>query len=240
MPERRNGPRFVEELRRAAESVEAGPAPVDEVIRRGRALRARRRAVVTGAGTAGVLAAVLAAGLAWTQTGAESGGTAPPAATREAPSPGGADDGGGPVEVRPYERLAINDRFVVGLLPEGEQNYVVSSPASFDENIEAAKRYSGDNIRPNSLSGGIHGQDGEAELITGAWRLDGTPSRIEIRPEGQDAGHPATIITPAGDPGWGVYCLDAGHLPGFTGGFRVVAYDANGEMFGELHVSGTL
>ncbi|WP_049568454.1 hypothetical protein [Streptomyces sp. SBT349] len=242
MPERENGPEFVEELRRAAGTLVVGSAPVEEMIRRGRALRARRRLATAVAGTAGVLAAVLAACLAWLPTGAGSAGTggpddpAPPAATREAPSPHG-DDSGAPVEARPYEPVPINDETVLGLLPEGDENYVVTSPASFAEDIEAAKGYPGSNIRPGSISSGYSEDAGAVVLVEGAWRLDATPSRIEIAPEGQDVTYPATVVTLAGETGWGVYYLDAGRHPEFTFAFRVIAYDTNGEVLAETTVN---
>ncbi|TDC26492.1 hypothetical protein E1265_04190 [Streptomyces sp. 8K308] len=239
MSEWKNGPELVEELRRAAEAAAAVPAPVEEMIRRGRALRFRRRVAAAGAGTAGVLAAVLAAGLVWLPTDAGSGGpdgTAPPAATRDAAFPHG-DDGVAPVEVRPYERIVINDDVVMGLLPEGDQNYVVSSPEYFDEDIEAAKHYPGNNINPDSISAGYREDAGAVLLVEGAWRLDGTPSRIVVAPEGQGVTYPATVVTLAGESGWGVYYLDVSHHPDFALDFRVIAYDANGEVIAETSVT---
>ncbi|ONK12978.1 hypothetical protein [Streptomyces sp. MP131-18] len=233
MPERKNGPELVEELRLAAEAVEVGPPPVEEMIRRGRALRARRRAAA-GAGTAVVLAAALAAGLAWLPADAGPDGTAPPAppaATRESPSPRGH------VRVQPYERVVINDSFVMGLLPEGNQNYVVSFPEQFDEDVEAAKQYPGSNINPDSLSAGYRAEADVVELVEGSWRLDRTPARIEIAPDGQDVTYPATVVTLAGEPGWGTYYLDVGHHPAFTLGFRVIAYDTTGEVLAEIPVT---
>jgi hypothetical protein len=248
VPEQENEPGFVEELRRAAEAVVVAgpvpvPVPVEEMIRRGRVLRSRRRLAVTGAGTAGVLAALLAAGLAWLPAGAgsaETGGsdsTAPPAATRKAPFPHGAVSDG-PVEVRPYERVVISDEAVLGLLPEGNQNYVVSTPELFDADIEAARQYPGSNIDPRSIGAGYRADAGRIGLIDGVWRLDGTPPRIVIVSEGQDVAHPATVVTLTGQPGWGVYYFDASRHPDFTLDFRVIAYDANGEAIAETQVTG--
>ncbi len=133
--------------------------------------------------------------------------------------------------------MEINDDFVMGLLPEGDQNYVVSSPEGFRAGIEAAKNYPGSNIEPGSISAGHYADDGTTVLVEGAWQLDGTPARIAIEPEGQDAAHPATVVTLAGEPGWGAYYFDATRHPGLTAGFRVVAYDANGEAMAETRVA---
>ncbi|UED87461.1 hypothetical protein [Streptomyces profundus] len=234
MPKRESEPDFADELRGAAEALDVGPAPVDELIRRGRALRRRRRRLaVTGAASAGVLAAGLAAGLAWTPVGPGSADPAPPAGRTSPPFP----DDDERREVRPYERLAINDAFVMGLLPEGNQNYVVSSPASFDEDMAAARGHFGDNLGPRSVSVGYQANDGDVLLIDGAWRLDETPARILIEPEGWGDPLPATLVQLAGESDWGVYYLDAGRHPGFPGEFRVVAYDAQGEVLAEKDVS---
>ncbi|WP_030731976.1 MULTISPECIES: hypothetical protein [Streptomyces] len=242
MPERRGEPEFVEELRRAARWVEAGPAPVEEVIRRGRALRARRRAtMLAGAGAAGALVLVLATGpVGWPAGEAPSPGDgpgtgAPPAATGRGPFPGEAGDVE-PLEVEPYEPVVINDRYVLGLLPEGRQNYVVASPGQFAGDLETARGPIGDNIGPGSISAGYSVEAGEVTLVKGAWRLAATPSRIVIVPEGGSGSHPTTLVTLKGEPGWGVYYLDVADVPGLSQGYRVVAHDADGEVFDEIAV----
>ncbi|MFD7512559.1 hypothetical protein ACFV5N_24915 [Streptomyces sp. NPDC059853] len=243
MPERQSGAAFAEELRRAMEAeagaVEPGPVPVDDLIRRGRALRFRRRAaVVAGAGAVGVLAVVLAAGpLWWPGGGAAGDGEVPPAATGGPPDPGGADGaGGGPaVEVEPYEPWVVNDAFVLALLPEGAQNYLLSSPERFEENLETARDAHGDGIGPDSISVGY--DFGTDPLVFGVWRLAGTPSRIVVVPEDGGGVYPATLVTLAGEPGWGVYYLDAASLPSLAEGFRVIAHDADGRVFAEFPVA---
>ncbi|MFG2737762.1 hypothetical protein N0X72_26815 [Streptomyces carpaticus] len=245
MPERHSEAEFAEKLRRAAEvesgagAAEPGPVPVDDLIRRGRALRFRRRAAVVGsAGAVGVLAVVLAAGpLWWPGGGAPGDERVPPAATGGAsPAPSARDGAGGPpVEVEPYERVVISDTLVLALLPEGRQNFLLSSPEHFEENLEIAAGLEGDNIRPDSVSAGY---DFDTDpLVYGAWRLEGTPSRIVVVPEDGDEEYPATLVMLTGEPGWGVYYLDAASIPSLAGGFRVVAYDADGEVFADLPVA---
>ncbi|WP_129843501.1 hypothetical protein [Streptomyces sp. RFCAC02] len=227
MPERES--ELIDELRRAAGAVAAGPAPVREMIARGRALRTRRR-VTAGAGVAGVLAAVLAAGLVWSPAGPDPADPVPPA-TPSAPDRG--PGGGAPVEVRPYEPVAISDRLVMGLLPEGDHNYVISAPEDFAEDIEAARLLPGNNLRPGSVSTGVSGDRGAASLIEGAWHLDRRPARIMIIPVGRDTAYPATVVALAGEPDWGAYFFDASRYPDFPLDFRVVAYDENGTVLAE-------
>ncbi|ARQ71042.1 hypothetical protein [Streptomyces marincola] len=153
--------------------------------------------------------------------------------------PQGAQAGGMDlVEVAPYERVEINDDFVMGLLPEGEQNYVVSSPASFDENVEAAKQYPGSSIRPNSLGAGIHGQDGEIVLVEGVWRLDEGVPHIAVTPEGQDWGYGAQPVALEDENGWGAFYFDpaAWEIDGVDS-YTITASDEDGEVFSELEVS---
>ncbi|WP_062212913.1 hypothetical protein [Streptomyces sp. NBRC 109706] len=237
MPHRGNEPEFVDQLRWAGEDLVAGPAPVDEMIQQGRALRARRRRVaVAGAASAAVLAAGLAAGLAWPRTdpGADP---VPPAAQSSTPPLPGPDDRDPVLEVRPYERVVINEAQVLGLLPEGEQNYVLSSPAHFDENMEQARGYPGANIRPGSVSVGFQAEDDDVWMIDGAWRLAETPARIVVVPDGGDESYPATLVRLAGETDWGVFYLDTGHHPDFPTDFRVIAYATGGEILAEAAVS---
>ncbi|RKN38504.1 hypothetical protein D7294_23800 [Streptomyces hoynatensis] len=219
-----------------AESVVPGPAPVEQVMRRGRALRARRRLAVVSAATACVLAVALAVGLAEWPAGAGpeeaggSGGTAPPAAQATPPGTPSPSAGGGLVEVRPYERVVINRETVLGLLPEGEQNYVITSPQYYAQQIEDAKRFPGNNVRPGSIGAGLLEDQNGARLIEGVWRLDETPARIMIEPEGEDTAYPATMVMLAGEPDWGVFYFDAARSPSLPPDFDVTAYDEHGRV----------
>ncbi|MFE0691293.1 hypothetical protein ACWGNE_26755 [Streptomyces xiamenensis] len=143
-----------------------------------------------------------------------------------------------PVEVLPYERVVINDQFVMGLLPEGEQNYVVSSPDSFDEDVEAAKGYPGTSINPNSISAGVYGVDGEIILLEGAWRLDEGVPFIAVTPEGQDWGYGAQPVVLEEADGWGTYYFDpARWAVDGVDTYTITASGPDGEVFDEIEVS---
>jgi hypothetical protein len=153
--------------------------------------------------------------------------------------PQGAQAGGMDlIETRPYERVVINDDFVMGLLPEGDQNYVVSTPESFDADVEAAKQYPGSSIRPNSVGAGIYGEDDEIVLIEGVWRLDEGVPFIAVTPEGQDWGYGAQPVALKNEDGWGTFYFDpaAWEIEGVDT-YTITASDADGEVFSEFEVS---
>ncbi len=153
--------------------------------------------------------------------------------------PQGAQAGGMDlIEVRPYERVEINDDFVMGLLPEGDQNYVVSSPEHYEEDIEAAKNYPGSNIAPDSVAAGIYGEDGEIVLIEGVWRMDEGLPFIAVTPEGQDWGYGAQPVALKNEDDWGTFYFDpaAWEIDGVDS-YTITATDPDGEVFSEFEVS---
>ncbi|WP_062212919.1 hypothetical protein [Streptomyces sp. NBRC 109706] len=153
--------------------------------------------------------------------------------------PQGAQAGGMDlIEVEPYERVEINDAYVMGLLPEGDQNYVVSSPEWFDEDIEAAKGYPGSSILPNSIGVGVHGEDGEIVLVEGVWRLDEGVPFIAVVPEGQDWGYGAQPVALEDEDGWGTFYFDpsAWDIEGVSA-YTITATDTDGRVFDEVEVS---
>ncbi|GAB2925380.1 hypothetical protein [Streptomyces mayteni] len=153
-------------------------------------------------------------------------------------APGSAVAGGlEPLLVAPYERVEINDANVMGLLPEGRQNFVVSEPASFEEDIEAAKQRPANGIRPNSISSSVAREDGMTTLVYGAWRLDEIPSEIVVYPEGEDWGYGAQLVVLEDEPGWGTYYFDASRYQDERlGELTIVAYDENHEVFDEIEI----
>lgn len=137
-----------------------------------------------------------------------------------------------PIELAPYEPLDINEDYQLGMLPEGKQNYVVSSPERFEESIETAKGYPGTNIRPNSFSLGTSAESGDVYLVDGAWRHEEIPSQIILSRPGEDFGWAAQIVHLPGETEWGTFYLSTTHLDDLDE-FTVTAYDQDNEVFYE-------
>ncbi|MGW1542189.1 hypothetical protein ACWCPM_18470 [Streptomyces sp. NPDC002309] len=149
-----------------------------------------------------------------------------------APTPARADAAStGPRVVRPYQPVEIGQGAKMGLLPEGKQNYVVAY-GDFEEAVEQAKNYVGDDIRPDSLSGGM-GVDGDDVLFTGAFRTDKVPARITLRP-GTGAEVEAGMLRLPGRSGWGTYYYDAAGTGRPSGTVTVTAYGADGSVLAGL------
>ncbi|MFE6281040.1 hypothetical protein [Streptomyces sp. NPDC057877] len=222
-----------EALRREVAGLPTSPAPVDAVVRAGRARRRRNRAVAGGAAALVVLAAVVGLPSLW---GASSPDRVEPAVTAPAsPRPVGS----GVRTVRPYEPVALAPGLRLGLLPEGRQNYVVTEPERFPQALRQARSGQlGDNLGPRSVSVG-YGTTGRAgvEHIDGAWRLPEPPRRIVVTAAGEE--HRAELFTLPGSPGWGAYYLDTTGLPPFTS-FTVTAYDEDGRAFDTVEVDVSL
>ncbi|MFE6281038.1 hypothetical protein [Streptomyces sp. NPDC057877] len=191
-----------------------------------RPLTRRRVALASGAAVALLLTAVGSA-----TAGQAEHASKPSAAS--APRSGAVVLGGLEVKVvAPYEPVDINADLQMGLLPTGRQNYVISSPDTFAEAVEAAKGYVGDDIRPDSISLGVDTEQGEVTLISGAWRLAGTPRDITVS-FGKDIDYAAQLVRLPGRPGWGTFYLDTRgqDLPDT---FTVTARDQAGKVFATL------
>ncbi|MEU0082673.1 hypothetical protein [Streptomyces sp. NPDC006274] len=198
---------------------------------------------------AGVMATALAGGagtalaLGGPAQPAEAAAGAPEAATDSATTGSEADTDAAPAEaadaaasgprvVQPYEPVEIGQGARMGLLPQGRQNYVVAWGDGFAESVAQAKKYVGDSIRPNSLSGGLH-TDGDDALFTGAFRTDTAPARITVR---VDAGpeRDAGVLMLPGEPGWGTYHLDAAGAGAPQESTEITAYGADGAVLATL------
>ncbi|SFL49360.1 hypothetical protein SAMN05192584_1201 [Streptomyces pini] len=131
--------------------------------------------------------------------------------------------------VRPYEPVEIGQGALMGLLPEGRQNYVVSwgGPEAFREDVEHAKGMVGDSIRPDGLSFGHSSTPEGAVLYTGAFRTETEPARITVTAGGRT--WEAGMARLPGDPGWGVYHVDAGRT-GLGTRVTVTAYGPDGAV----------
>lgn len=167
-------------------------------------------------------------------------GAARPAAAPERPA--GTDTTGPRASsvvrvVRPYEPVEIGQGALMGLLPEGRQNYVVSwgDPEAFRESVEAAKGMVGDSIRPGGLSFGHSSTPDGAVLYTGAFRTETEPARITVTAGGRT--WEAGMVRLSGDPGWGVYHVDAGRT-GLDTRATVTAYGPDGTVLARNDAGG--
>ncbi|MFP8883202.1 hypothetical protein [Streptomyces mangrovi] len=131
--------------------------------------------------------------------------------------------------VRPYEPVGIGRGALMGLLPEGRQNHVVSwgGPEAFREDVEHAKGIVGDSIRPGGLSFGHSSTPEGAVLYTGAFRTETEPARITVTAGGRT--WEAGMVRLPGDPGWGAYHVDAGRT-GLGTRVTVTAYGPDGAV----------
>ncbi|WP_143688631.1 hypothetical protein [Streptomyces barkulensis] len=225
--------RLTEAMRREADTLAAGPAPVEALVREGRRL-VRRRRTAAGAAAAAVLAC-LAGGVLLPPLLA-SPGPAPAAPPASSAAPPSATPAGVRV-VRPYEPVEIGQGALMGLLPEGRQNYVVSwgGPEAFRESVEAAKGMVGDSIRPGGLSFGHSSTPEGAVLYTGAFRTETEPARITVTAGGRT--WEAGMVRLSGDPGWGVYHVDAGRT-GLDTRATVTAYGPDGTVLARNDAGG--
>jgi hypothetical protein len=218
-------------LRREADELPYGPAPVAAIMHAGRR-RARRGRTAAGAVAAAVVA-VLAAPLL-TEAGSPGTDTGPalPAATFTAPSAAPRT----PLHtLAPSEPVTVAPDMRLALLAEGRQNYLLQDADDFAQDLEQRRSpLFGDNIRPRSISSGYQASDTDGvRWVSGVWRLPERPARIVVTAAGRD--RPADLYTLGGTSGWGVYVLDARPLPRFTS-YTVTAYDARGEVFDTLEV----
>ncbi|MGW4048507.1 hypothetical protein [Streptomyces sp. NPDC004721] len=152
-------------------------------------------------------------------------------AVAPAKAPGHAATAPGPRIVRPYQPVSIGQGAVMALLPEGRQNHVVAW-TDVREAVEQARGMVGDDIRPESLSGGI-AVDGADVLYTGAWRTSTPPARIAVRTADgteRDAG----VLSLPGRPGWGTYYLDATGAGTPRGAVTITAYGPDGAVLATL------
>ncbi|MBU7598055.1 hypothetical protein JGS22_010630 [Streptomyces sp. P38-E01] len=196
-----------------------------------------RRHAVRGAAAAAAVAALLLAAAAPATAAQLHGHPTERAGIEAGPAEaeGAASVRGGleVIELEPYEALDIADDWQLGLLPEGRQNYVLSSPEQFEESVERAKQQIGDDIRPDSTSLHVSSEQGQVRLIAGAWRLAEAPMEITVYTE-DGIGYAAQLVQLPGKPGWGTFHLDASGIEGLES-FDVVAKDADGKVFSRHH-----
>ncbi|MFD5316802.1 hypothetical protein [Streptomyces sp. NPDC127098] len=208
-----------ERLRAAADALVPGPAPVAELLDRGRRARRRRRLA-----TAATAVATAGACLAATLLALPDGAAPPPApAPPVAPAPS-------PEHVRvaePGEEVTVAPDVTVRLSPDEDYRLSVSgdpmgttgaeSPAASTSPLEVAHW---------TVFGRV--------LYHGVWRSTDPPSRITVGLDGRE--YPATLLALPGDPGWGVFFLDATDLTA-SRSVSVTAYGADGRPFASESVA---
>ncbi|MFI6286480.1 hypothetical protein ACIBCM_17270 [Streptomyces sp. NPDC051018] len=144
--------------------------------------------------------------------------------------------GAGPRVVRPDQPVLLGRGGArMALLAEGRQNHVVAyGDAEFSESLRQAKApgYTGDGIRPDSLSG-VALRDAGRVLLTGAWRTDTVPARMTVR-IGKGPERPAAMLRLPGRPDWGTYWLDLPDAGPGTGTVTVTAYAVDGKVLASL------
>ncbi|MEU3728367.1 hypothetical protein AB0E81_03005 [Streptomyces sp. NPDC033538] len=225
--------RLGELLREEADRFPLKPAPIDDVLRRGRrSARHRRRAaaaaMAAGSASVAVVAALLALGPI-TPTEPDPATPAPPATAPPRPTP--SQEQRAPRTVRPYQSVDIGHGLSMALLPDGRQNYVVG-PGDISGSVEQAKNDVGANLRPGTLSSGKNVDDAYV-LYHGAFRMAAPPARITVGP-GSGPRRTAAVLRLPDGPGWGAYYA-FGEVARADAGFTVTAYDENGDVLFEQH-----
>ncbi|MHC3449926.1 MULTISPECIES: hypothetical protein [Streptomyces] len=231
--------RLGELLREEADAFPVGPAPVDDVLHRGRR-GARRRRRATAAGAVTTVTALLAFGAAHltpavTSAPAVTPAPAPPATA--VPHPTAPEESWPPPRtVDPYEPVPIGHGLSAALLPDGRQNHVVG-PGDIGASVEQAREHLGDGIRPDTFSSGTYAAEDDHVLFYGAFRTDTPPAGIGIA---LDSGprHTAMVLNLPGDPGWGTYHAFGDTSAAADTGFTVTAYAEDGGVLFEQRFGG--
>lgn len=194
--------RLARALHRAADAFPVSPAPVDEVMLRGRVLSRRRRTLAGSAWAAALLAATTLGAL--TGQGTHDGtAPAPPATAMPGPQPTSSPPRQGAQKVRPYEQVPIGHGLRMALLPEGRQNYVVGQ-GDLTRPIELARTHTGgDGLNLGGISAGTN-TVARGVVFTGAFRTRTAPARVVVQ-AGNGTPHEAQLLVLQGDPGWGTY-----------------------------------
>ncbi|MQS36234.1 hypothetical protein [Streptomyces katsurahamanus] len=209
------------ELRREADASPVGWPPIEEVVRRGRRARRRRAATTTGAVVAAALAVV---GYGAVPELSRARPIAPPATSVPGPAPTMLS----PSHVRtvePDRAFGIGREVRVALMSSGRQSFVVGAE-EIESGIAArtGRDDVGENIGANSVSTGYSPQWG---LVSGAFRTDAVPRRIEVRALGGRS-YTAALLRLPGDPGWGVYYAFVDLGPRAV--YEVAAYASDGRV----------
>ncbi|TDC70997.1 hypothetical protein [Streptomyces hainanensis] len=220
-------------LRAAADALVAGPAPLDEILGRGRRARLRRR-LAAGAASLATVGVCLTAVLVMAPDGATPPDPPPPIAP--APSPAEVPPDGLRV-VGPGESVEVADQVSISLSSDEDYELTVAdyTPAP----PWGGESGFGSGAAPRLTLSVAHWTVRERSLYHGFWRSENPPDRVVV--ELGDREYDATVLALPGNPGWGVFLLDATGLDatglGTDRTARVTARDANGAPFASAAVS---
>lgn len=212
------------DLRGEADRLFVTPPPVDQVMRRGRAMRRRRHLVAAAAVVAAValpLGVTALFGLPWNQQ------QQPLAAASPSDSPHVVGAG---------EPVDMGHGLWMGLLPEDSRDYVVAAESEFGKALERGAGVEEEGGGPGDgleepgvpvdpmISQAAIATDGGA-LVYGRWQLDEEPAGIAVTAPGGE--RDAQLLRLPEASGWGTYYADLGDVPPGSA-LTVSAYDADG------------
>ncbi|GHH64608.1 hypothetical protein GCM10018781_15990 [Kitasatospora indigofera] len=211
-------------LRQAADAMPVGAAPVDAVLRTGRAIRRRRRTVRSVVSVAVLVPLCGAAGLLLGPAARDTGRAVPvlsaparPAAT--APGPAVVVRGVG----QPY---GFGGGRELTLTAQGAE---ISAPAAGDGTPWTARV---DQVPPGEITAAVLG-DGPSALVVGLYRGAGPAARVTVDLGGRST--EAQVVTLAGAPGWCAFVADVGENGRVP---RVAVLAADGTVLARLAKQG--
>ncbi|GAA2228478.1 hypothetical protein GCM10010232_13160 [Streptomyces amakusaensis] len=233
-------------LRREAGAAPQEHAPVDAVLSRGREERRRRSETRMGVVmVAGVMAVVVLAVFGNRDPDEQQLplSASPDAEVTSSALP--ARPAAPPVrKAAPYESVDIGRGMLLALVPEGKHFYALGeNEADLAEQTERARGATSGMLMINTLYPYYteHRPNG-ARLVSGVFRTESEPERVEVWIERRDKVHTAQVVRLRDDTSWGAFYV---FLPERTGSFEygVVAYAKDGSVLaageGSHTVSGT-
>ncbi|ONK14063.1 hypothetical protein [Streptomyces sp. MP131-18] len=163
-----------------------------------------------------------------------AGGAAAPAAALGAPPGQRCVAAPEAVAVQPYQPVRIAEYWLMALLPEGEQNVMVTTDASFEEVLAFHRNTPPAGLAADDITAAFTFdlETGVSTLHGGRWRTDCGPARItaETTRDGRTVEvRDAELLTLDGERGWGAFYFDGGMT--VHDRLVVTAYDAEGRVF---------
>ncbi|OKI14311.1 hypothetical protein [Streptomyces sp. CB03911] len=183
-------------LRQAADTMPVGTAPVDAVLRAGRARRRRRRTVRTVLSVAVLVPLCGAAGLMLTPAARDAGQAARLPSVPARPAATAAGQG---VAVR-----AVGQPYDIG---GGRELALTVRGAEISGPVGGATLWTAqvDQVPPGEITLTVLG-DGPSALAVGLYRGPGAAARVTVELGGRSV--EAQLVVPAGEPGWCAFVAD--------------------------------